>query len=121
MTAAAAEIMTNGGRDQDVHTYFSVQDQYSKRKTSKHLRAIKRKSLMPFTCNRLIERCSKYVISSCDGCRVLKQQNIYQKLEIAVDKTQGKEERTLGGVRETIEQFQYVASTDLIPERRGRQ
>jgi len=109
MTAAAAEIMTNGGRDQDVHTYFSVQDQYSKRKTSKHLRAIKRKSLMPFTCDRLIERCSKYVISSCDGCRVLKQQNIYQKLEIAVDKTQGKEERTLGGVRETIEQFQYVA------------
>ena len=110
MTAAAAEIMANGGRDEDVHTYFSVQEQYTKRKTSKHLRPIKRKNLMPFTCDKLMERCSKYVIASCDGCRIQKQQNIYQELEIAVDKTQGKEERTLGGVRETIEQFQYVAN-----------
>ena len=109
MTAAAAEILANGGRDQDVHTYFSVQEQYDKRKTSKHLRPIKRKSLMPFTCDKLIERCGKYVGAECETCRINKQQHIYNQLEIAVDKTQGKEERTIGGVRETIEQFQYVA------------
>lgn len=109
MTAAAAEILANGGRDADVHTYFSVQEQYKKRITNKHLRPIKQKNLMPFTCDKLIERCSKYVGIYCGDCRINKQRKIYEKLEEAVDQTQGKEERTLGGIRQTIEQFQYVA------------
>ncbi|MCK5013791.1 MAG: hypothetical protein KAS66_08215 [Candidatus Omnitrophica bacterium] len=109
MTAAAAEIMANGGRDKDVHTYFSVQEQYVKKTTAKHLRPIKRKSLRPFTCEKLMERCGKYVGEYCDDCRVHKQERIYEDLEKAVDFSQGKEERIIGGVEETIEQFKYVA------------
>jgi hypothetical protein len=109
MTAAAAEILSHGGTDDHVHEYFSYQDQYEPRETNKHLRPIKAKSIAPFKCSTLQDRCSNYVDDYCATCYLNKQRRLNETLDEVVDKSQGKEERTEGGIDDTIDQFQPIA------------
>jgi hypothetical protein len=109
MTAAAAEVYANGGDDQAVHDYFSVQAQYNPKETNKHLKPIKRKNLLPFRCSRLQETCSDFVTEYCANCHIFKQHQLSEKIDEVVDKSQGKEDRNEGGIDETLEQFSHIA------------
>lgn len=110
MTAAAVEILASGGTDEHVHQYFSVQEQYSKRTTSKHLKPIKEKNLTPFRCVKLIEDCAPYVEDYCVDCIISKQKKIYSNLEDTVDEKEVKDIRSDGTIDDTIKQFSFIAS-----------
>ena len=114
MTAAAAEVYANGGSDEHVHDFFRVQAQYHKKETAKHLKPIKRKSLLPFRCTRLQDTCGDYVAEYCPDCHIYKQHTLSEKIDEVVDKTQGKESRNDGdeNIDDTLEQFDIV-SNDL--------
>jgi hypothetical protein len=109
MTAAAAEIYANGGKDEDVHEFFRPQAQYHPKETRKHLAPIKRKNLLPFRCSRLQDQCSDYVLEYCAECHVMKQHTLSEKIDEVVDRTQGKESRNEGDIGDTLEQFKCVA------------
>ena len=109
MTAASAEVLAHGGLDEHVHEYFGYQDQYDPHITNKHLRPIKAKSIAPYKCSTLQDRCGKYVLEYCDTCYLNKQRKLNKKLDSVVDKTQGKEERTDGNIEDTLAQFQPIA------------
>ncbi len=109
MTAAAAEILAHGGLDEHCHEYFGYQDQYDPHETNKHLRPIKAKSIAPYKCSTLQDRCGKYVDDYCATCYLNKQRKLNRDLDSVVDKSQGKEERTDGDIEDTMEQFQPIA------------
>lgn len=118
MTAAAVEILASGGTDEHVHQYFSHQEQYSKRTTSRHLKPIKEKNLTPFRCIKLIEECSPYVEDYCPNCIISKQKKIYSDLDGTVDETETKESRKSGTIEDTLSQFSFIASdiSDMVTD-----
>lgn len=120
MSAAAAEILSNGGTPEHVHEYFSVQKQYQKSKTSKHLGPIMKKNLAPYRCLKLIEDCNSYVGNYCAECPIFKQDILYKHIEEAVDNKRDKELNGEDDIKDTLEQFSFVATelTDLISKNR---
>jgi hypothetical protein len=109
MTAAAAEILANGGTAEHVHKYFSVQKQYNKAETTKNLRPIMRKNLYPFSCKRLQEVSGSIVDDYCAGCHINYHNRLNESLENAVDRSEDKEERSEGTIDDTLKQFDAVA------------
>lgn len=110
MTAAAVELLANGATDDHIHTYFSAQDQYSRKTTNKHLGPIKRKNLTPYRCSKLQEMCGNFVEEYCPDCPLNKQQRLNESIEQVVDRSQDKEKHESGDISATIDQFQFVAT-----------
>lgn len=108
MTAMGAELLSNGSTDAQVHQYFSVQKQYNKKTTNKHLRPIKKKNISPYRCKTLQDQCGLYILPYCEDCHIQKQDNLYQKIDEVVDKSVPKEE-VEGGIEQTLNQFDCVA------------
>lgn len=108
MTAIGAELLGNGALDEHVHQYMSVQKQYKRRVTNKHLRPLKRKNISPYRCSTLQTQCGKYVLKYCPDCPINSQEQIHSKIEAIVDKNENKEDSP-EGVDKTLKQFDVVA------------
>jgi len=115
MSAAAAELMSVGATLEHAHKYFSVQKQYNKSITNKHMVPIMKKSLSPYRCTKLQDECSNYVLGYCDECPIMKQNNLCEEIKETVDKTKKKES---ANIKETLEQFNGVglAVKDLMSD-----